>query len=311
MAGEGVKVRIYTRLEYQWNGHEYALISSHGFDYTGPVQLACGASSGLKDVGNTQSNFYNQVSQQAGQVFGNASQVFQTLFSSFAPTVEAGPNQQGFSPTELSALNSQAVTQTGQAYKNAKQALGENQAAFGGGNTPLPSGAQIGENANLASASAEQSANSLLNVQLQNYATGRANYLNAVQGLANAPSVFNASTNLANAATGAGSAAANTQNQISQANNSWMNLVGGALGGVTGALTGGLMGGGMSSLFGGGGGGGAQSAAGWDPVGQATSYAGGAPFTPFNAVDPLGSQSANLGVFQNSSANSPSENGVW
>ena len=72
-------------------------------------------------------------------------------------------------------------------------------------------------------------------------ATALSNYNTAVAGLENAPNVFNASTSAENAATGAGTAAANTQNQISTQNNSWVQAVTGALGGIAGdTVTGGM-----------------------------------------------------------------------
>ena len=37
-------------------------------------------------------------------------------------------------------MNSQAITGVGQAYKNAKAAVGNQEAAVGGGNVTLPSG---------------------------------------------------------------------------------------------------------------------------------------------------------------------------
>jgi len=240
-------MKVYRELRFQWDGHKYIKIYEDAFMYEGEVELACGASSGQKAIGQQQSNFYNQVTTQAGSVFGNSSTVFQDLLNTFAPTVAAGPNQQGFSPTELSNLNSQAITQTGQAYRNAKAAVGDAESAQNGGNASLPGGGNLGVNAQLAESAANQTAGELSNITQQNYAVGRQNYDVAVQGLANAPSVFNTASGFDNAATGAGSAAANTQNQISQQNNSWISAVTGALGQVGGAAAGALLGGNSDS----------------------------------------------------------------
>ena len=141
------------------------------------------------------------------RVFGNSSQIFKDLSSSFAPVVAAGPGQGGFTAPELANLQSQAVTQGGIATRNAQQAAGERAAAAGGGTTVLPNGATLGMNANIAEAGAAQTAGNLANINLQNAQLGRQNWLQAAGVLAGAPGVFGTATGAGNAATGAGSAA--------------------------------------------------------------------------------------------------------
>jgi hypothetical protein len=213
----------------------------------------CGASSLQKNIGQEQQQNFQQLSNNAQQIFGNSSQIFKDLSSAFEPILAAGPGQSGFGAAELSNLQSRAITESGQAYRNAAQAAGERSAAAGGGNTLLPSGITAQLQSNIAQAGAEQTAGELSNIDLQNAQLGRQNWLSAAGILGGAPSVFGASTSAANAATGAGGAASQTANQISAANNSWMNLVGGALGGITGGLTSGLTGG-LGKMGGGGGG---------------------------------------------------------
>jgi hypothetical protein len=89
------------------------------------VSGGCGASDEQKDIGQQQTAFMQQMMGQAQEIFGNSSSVFKDLVNTFAPTVAAGPNQRGFSLPEEAALKSQAITQTGQAYKNASQAVKE------------------------------------------------------------------------------------------------------------------------------------------------------------------------------------------
>jgi hypothetical protein len=238
-------MRIYNIVKYIWDGEQYVKVFEDSYDYSGPLALACGPTAAQSSILQGQQNFATQLQQQASSVYGNASTVFSGLLNTFMPTVEAGPNQQGFSPQELSNLNSEAITQTAQAYQNAKAALGNQISAEGGGNQVLPSGASIGANLGLAEAGANQEAGELANITEQNYAVGRQNYENAVQGLASAPGVFNPATSAAGAAVGAGSAAASTANTIAAQQNSWMQPVIGALSGVAGQFTGGL----TNSLF--------------------------------------------------------------
>lgn len=201
----------------------------------------CGASSQQNQIEQQQQSFANQVQTQATQIFGNQSAIYQDLVNTFAPTVAAGPSQQGFSAAELANLNSQAITQTGQSYKNARQALGDQQAAAGGGRAVLPGGAVVGQDLGLASNAANQTSSQLSQINQANYATGRQNYLNATAGLAGAGNVYGAAESANSGVVGATSAAGNTANQIAQENNSWVQAVTGALGGIGGAaVTGGM-----------------------------------------------------------------------
>ena len=211
------------------------------YEYDGPVALCCGATGEQKDTYNAQSDLMKQLTNQSQQIFGGSSSVFQDLINSFAPTVAAGPNQKGFSLPEEAALKSGAITNTGEAYKHASQAVRSANAAIGGGNEYLPGGAEIQANVDVANQGAQQTASALNQIDQANYATGRDNYFKAAEGLTQAPQVFNPSTSAGNSAVGAGSAAADTANQIAAANNSWVQGVTGALGGIAGnVVTGGM-----------------------------------------------------------------------
>ena len=218
------------------------VLEQDSYEYDGPVTKLCGAGAGLTNVANQQSSAYSTMLNQAQTVFGNSSTVFNDLVNTFTPTVAAGPDQQGFSPAEVSALKSQAITQTGNSYNNAKYAVGEAQAANGGGNVAdVSGGSKTATDLSVANGAAATTASELNTIDLNNYQTGQQNYNTAVAGLENAPNVFGAATNAENAATGSGSAAANTQNQVAQQNNSWVQSVTGALGGIAGdVVTGGM-----------------------------------------------------------------------
>lgn len=201
----------------------------------------CGASSEQKSIEKQQAGLLNQMTQQAQQVFGDSSAVFNDLRDSFAPVVAAGPNQRGFSLPEESALKSGAITNTGQAYRNASQAVREANAAVGGGNEYLPGGAEIGRNVEVANKFAERTADALNKIDVSNYETGRENYFEAAKGLAGATDVFNPATGAGNTAINAGQAASETADKIAQENNSWVSAVTGTLGGIGGAvMTGGM-----------------------------------------------------------------------
>lgn len=240
-------MKIYTKIT--WDIATGAIDSAEHFEYSGEVALCCGASSQQNAAQAAQANAYTQMTQQAQQIFGASSQVFQQLQNTFAPTVAAGPSQEGFSAAEKGNLQSQAITQSGVAARNAQQAVGQSIAAQGGGNNPaLQSGVNTGINLSVANAAAANTANQLGQINEADYATGRQNYDTAVAGLAGAPNTFNPASTAGNAATGAGEASANTANQIASQNQSWVQAVTGALGGVAGSF----VGGGLGKLIGGG-----------------------------------------------------------
>lgn len=197
----------------------------------------CGASSQQTALGDAQTAFYNQMTQEQSASYAQNQEILKSLNASFAPILAGGINQQGFSAPELSNLNSQAETGTGEDYKQANAALSNQEATEGGGTSYIPSGAKNQEHEELASSGAQEESNLSSNILGADYATGRQNYLTAASGLEGVAAGFDP-TAYSNAATGAGSAASTTENEITQANQSWMQLVSaglGAAGSVAGA----------------------------------------------------------------------------
>ncbi len=197
----------------------------------------CGASQGQKDLAASQTAFYNQMVQQQTATFGQNQAILSALTKSFEPILQAGINQEGFSPAELQNLESQATTGTGQNYSNAAKALAVQQGNQGGGNVYIPTGAKMQQQQQLATSAAQNESGIQSGILANDYATGRQNYLEAAGILGGTAAQYNP-TGYSNSATGAGSAASTTQNEITQANNSWMNLASGALGAAATAYAG-------------------------------------------------------------------------
>jgi hypothetical protein len=237
-------MRIHTNTVFQWDDGmgRYVKVHDEFYEYKGELDLACGASGQQTSTFNQQSALFNQMTSQSATVFGASSSVFQSLINTFAPTLDAGPDQEGLSTGALENLNSGVITNTAQQYKNEKAAVGNAQAAVGGGNVALPSGTNTQTNIELAENAGNQEASQLNQIQQEDYAIGRQNYQNAAAGMEAATNVFNPATGAGSAATGAGAAASTTANQIAQENNSWMSAVSGVLGSVAGAATGGIVG---------------------------------------------------------------------
>jgi hypothetical protein len=217
------------------------VLECEAYEYEGPVELACGATASQVADEKAQQSLMTQLTQQSQEEFGSASSVFKDLNDTFAPIVAAGPNQQGFSAPEKAVLDSSAIANTGQAYRNASTAVKESNAAVGGGNIALPSGAEIGRNIEVANAGAAHTSDALNKIDQANYETGRDNYFRAAAGLEQAPSVLSTSNQAGGVAVDSGKAASDTANQIAQADNSWESAVIGGLSGIAGSVaTGGM-----------------------------------------------------------------------
>ncbi len=238
---------ISIKREYIWSNRQerHILLRDVRRPFFGQTALCKGASAQQTQLADSQQNFYNTLSSNYAQQFQNQNAILGALNKSLSPIIQAGPNQFGFSKAETNNLNSQALQGTGQQYSNAAKSLGEQQAAQGGGNSYLPTGAQAQQQAGLAAGAANQASNQLMGVQQAGYQQGYNQYQSAVGQLGGVAGMYNPE-GYAGQATGAGSAAASTANQVAQLNNeaSPWNLVGGILGGAAGAgldaFTGGL-----------------------------------------------------------------------
>ena len=129
------RMKIYTKVV--WDIESMRVIESESYDYDGPVELACGATGGQREIASSQQSFMNQLDSDFAANFGAQSDIYKNLTQSLTPILQAGPNQQGFSPEELAAMNTSAINTTGAAYRNAAQAR---QGALAGRGLPGGSG---------------------------------------------------------------------------------------------------------------------------------------------------------------------------
>src|ERR1700733_8973047 len=192
-----------------------------------------GASSTQTELQQSQLDFTNQLMSEYNTAFGQNQAILGQLTKSFEPTLAAGPNQEGFSQGEVNNLNSQAATGVGQNYNNASEALSVQQGAEGNGETFIPTGAKQQQQEQLATGASQQLSGEQSQILQSDYATGQQNYLNAANALGGVAGQLNPNA-YAGAATGAGSAASQTANEVTQANNAngqaWAGLIGGTIG---------------------------------------------------------------------------------
>ncbi len=190
----------------------------------------CGPSSALKNLAASATSFAGQVQQQATQIFGSASTVFNNLMGTIQSVVKGGPGQAGWGAAENNAVNSQILNNAAVSARNEKSAVGNDVAAIGGGNTVNPSGLETA--VNLQTAQSVENAKSQQEEQatVANYQQGNQNYNEAVNEEMQLPKVFDASSSADKAATDANTAATTAQTAVDSANNWWQPLLGDAIG---------------------------------------------------------------------------------
>lgn len=211
----------------------------------------CGATSEQKtaqaneaSLAASETSFYNSMTSDFAKIFSQNENILGSLTTAFEPILAAGPNQQGFSKPELTAMQTQASDLTTQGANNAQIAAAAKNATTGG--SDIPSGAQEQINAMINQSAASAGATAQENITQANYATGRANFDQAAtaldQGVA---ATEGASSGFAGATSGAGNAAATGDstsmegaNAIQAANDAWMGPVFGMIGSIGGAALG-------------------------------------------------------------------------
>jgi hypothetical protein len=193
----------------------------------------CGASQQQKDISAAQQQMYTTLTNNYNTTFGQDQAITGALTSAFTPILQAGPNQQGFSPAEMTTLNTTDAENIAQNYAAAQKATAGQLAARGGGDQMLPSSVDANILAgNTTAAAAQRSAQQNQRLQ-QSYAQGYQNWTNAASVLGNTAGLINP-LGYAGASSTAGSDAATSANNIAQQSNSIWNAAIGALGNVGG-----------------------------------------------------------------------------
>jgi hypothetical protein len=204
-----------------------------------------GPSGAQKNLSTESGNFYSELHNAYVQDFSQYSSILSNLHSAWTPILNGGINQQGFSPSELAALNSGAINSTAANYKSASAAIDEQLAARGGGNSFLPSGATAQIDASIATKAAQQLSAEQNQITQANYATGRQNFKDAAGALTHVATEYNPNAT-AGVAVGAGDSAFKQATQIYQenvANNAWKGqLINAGIGVAADFATGGLSG---------------------------------------------------------------------
>jgi hypothetical protein len=174
-----------------------------------------------------QVQFYQQGIQQSQTTFAEQQDLLKQMKQVYDPILAKGPNQEGFSDAEKSALTSEAVQGTAGNYSRAARAVNEGIAAEGGG--PLPSGQSEELRSEVAQSAAGEQSKEEDQILQADYAQGYSEFEGATSALATASHELNPVA-FENAATSAGSSAEKTASDINAEQNSWLAPVMGAIG---------------------------------------------------------------------------------
>jgi hypothetical protein len=215
------------------------VLMRESYEYDGPLELNCGATSEQKAAEAAQANLANEMTKDYATVFGQNQEILKSLQTALQPIIAAGPNQQGFSSAELSNLQDQAKNLSAQGAQQAEVAASAKAATAGGGSAAIPSGATEQIDAMVNNSAAQNLANTEAGITAEDYATGRQNFFTAEGALAGqAGQLENPATAAGGAASTANTDWMNSATQIQQANDAWMGIVGGLVGSIGGAALG-------------------------------------------------------------------------
>jgi hypothetical protein len=140
----------------------------------------CGPSQQEYNAQEQESSFMQDYADAFNTRQASQTSLLNTINNTLNPILQAGPNQQGFSAPELASYDTEALDTTGANYANAERALQTNQSAAG--DSTVESGVQQQQKGALASEAAGTTSNEELGITEANYAQGRRNFENAVQG---------------------------------------------------------------------------------------------------------------------------------
>jgi hypothetical protein len=200
----------------------------------------CGGPSATQErLQSEEADFYQNQISAYNAAYKNFSDLQGTLTKQFAPILNAGPGQYGYTPGEDTALRTQATEGTAQGFAAAQTALQRRLAAEGGGVSNITAGSSHALQEELATSTAAEQSRENLGITSSGYDLGRQQWGKAIAGEENLAAGWNPNA-FSGSAVNAGNSAANEANAITQQQNSMWGSVLGALGGIGGAAVGNL-----------------------------------------------------------------------
>lgn len=211
------------------------------------------ATGGQQQLGAAETAAYQQAQTLTAQQYASQQAIYAPMVQKFQSIFDKGPSQTGFDAGELNTLNAQAVEGTAENYAGAAKAVGEATAAEGGGNNPLPTGAQTELKEDVADSAAREESGQETQIKEADYAQGFKNYEDSAGGL-EAIAAGENPLGYENAESEAGNVANSEENAIASEDSGWESAVFGAAGKIGESYLSGGFGSGSSSSGGSGGG---------------------------------------------------------
>ena len=150
----------------------------------------CGPSQAMKNLNTMVQNFATTAGQNAQQIFGQSSQIFNTMWGGLKNILTGGPSQWGYSTGQTQAMNAANAQAAATLGRNLKAAAAASGAAVGGGNVVSPAGATIAATTaaeQTAAAEQAQGANAIIQ---SGYAQGNQNYWKAAGAAQQLPGIY-------------------------------------------------------------------------------------------------------------------------
>src|SRR5579885_626756 len=106
-----------------WDMETLKIIERTSYEYTGPVDLLCGASSGQKTAAAQEASVAGNLSSELQTIFGGNENILNSITSALEPVINAGPEQYGFAPAQDAALRTQATAANAAAAQQVTNAV--------------------------------------------------------------------------------------------------------------------------------------------------------------------------------------------
>ncbi len=214
-----------------------ALVISKDFIFKGSVWKNCGATGAQKSALQSDQAFQKMMTGDYATTFAENQGLMKNLSTNLGQITNAGASQQGMSPQELAAQNSQAINAAAGSNQKIQTAIGEQNAGRSNATPGVESGIESAERAQAATEVDTGLNNTEANITQKNYDIGRQNYWNAVGETEKLPSAFESpSSQFAGEVTGANKQTSDQANQNAAADKGWMGLVSGLAGDATGLI---------------------------------------------------------------------------
>ena len=160
------------------------------FRFVGDTWRNCGDTAGQTSALASDQQFSSLMKGNYSQEFSENQTLMNNLTTNLSGIINAGPGQQGETPTELAAQDSQAINAAAASNQKIQQEIGVNGAKSGSANPGVESGVEQAERANAATGVDTNLNNAEANITQHSYDVGRQNYWSAVEGQEKAPGAF-------------------------------------------------------------------------------------------------------------------------